>query len=128
MLEPGLRGTARETVTDEVTAERVGSGDVPVLATPVVLALVEEAAVAAVSGELEPGQTTVGARVELDHLAPTPMGAEVVATAHLEDIEGRKLRFSFEVVDPGGTVAGGIHIRVVVDRDRFLEQAADRAR
>jgi fluoroacetyl-CoA thioesterase len=122
-LEPGLVATVRQVVGEEDTAEAVGSGDVPVLATPVVLTLVERAAVAAVAPHLDPATSTVGARVGLDHLAPTPVGGRVSATARLDSVEGRKLRFSFEVSDARGVVARGIHIRVVVQRDAFLEQA-----
>jgi fluoroacetyl-CoA thioesterase len=112
----------RQVVSEDDTAEAIGSGDVPVLATPVVLTLVERAAVAAVALHLEPATTTVGARVGLDHLSPTPVGARVSATARLETVEGRRLRFSFEVSDAQGVVARGIHIRVVVGRDAFLGQ------
>lgn len=126
MIEPGLEASARETVTEEMTAERIGSGDLPVLATPALLALVEQAAVAAVAAELEPGTTTVGARVELDHLAPTPVGAEIEAVARLEEVAGRKLRFFFQVTDPTGPVATGTHLRVVVEREGFLERAEGR--
>lgn len=128
MLSPGLRATLEETVTEERTAERIGSGDVPVYATPILLALVERAAVAAVSGALEAGSTTVGARIELDHLAPTPVGRTLAATVTLEAVEGRRLLFSFEVTDDAGPVARGRHLRVVVDRDRFLESARARPR
>lgn len=126
MLEPGLEATVEETVTEGMTAERLGSGDVPVLGTPAVLALVEAAAVAAVADSLEPGQTTVGAAVDLEHLAPTAVGAKVTATAGLVQIEGRRLRFSFEVTDPAGPVSRGTHTRVVVDRDRFVSDAGRR--
>jgi predicted thioesterase len=122
-LEPGLAATVRHMVGEEDTAEAIGSGDVPVLATPVVLTLVERAAVAAVVPHLDPGTTTVGARVGIDHLAPTAVGARVSATARLEAVEGRRLRFSFEVSDVRGVVARGIHYRVVVQRQAFLEQA-----
>jgi predicted thioesterase len=84
---------------------------------------VERAAVAAVAPHLDPGTTTVGARVGLDHLAPTLVGVRVSATARLESVEGRRLKFSFEVSDGRGVVARGIHFRVVVQRDAFLEQA-----
>jgi fluoroacetyl-CoA thioesterase len=127
MLEPGLQATVEETVTEEMTATRLGSGDLPVLGTPAVLALVEAAAVAAVADALEPGSTTVGASVELHHLAPTPVGGTVTATVALAEIDGRRLRFRFEVTDAAGPVARGTHGRVVVDRDRFLKSAGDRA-
>jgi predicted thioesterase len=106
-----------------MTAEEMGSGDVSVLATPAVVALVERVAVAAVAGALEPGSTTVGARIELDHLAPTPVGALVSATVRLESVDGRKLQFGFEVSDPGGVVARGRHLRVLVGREAFLDAA-----
>ncbi|HEV8571917.1 MAG TPA: hotdog domain-containing protein [Actinomycetota bacterium] len=126
-LEPGLAATVRQVVGEDDTAEAIGSGDVPVLATPVILTLVERAAVAAVAPHLEPATTTVGARVGLDHLSPTPVGARVSATARLDSVEGRRLRFSFEVSDGRGVVARGIHIRVVVGRDAFLAQAGQGA-
>jgi predicted thioesterase len=127
VLETGLEATVEETVTDEMTSERLGSGDVPVLGTPAVLALVEAAAVAAVSNALEGSQTTVGASVELEHLAPTAVGASVTATAGLVEVDGRRLRFSFEVTDPAGPIARGTHVRVLVERERFLAGARDRS-
>jgi predicted thioesterase len=126
MIQPGLEETVQETVTPEMTASGLGSGDVTVLGTPAVLALVERVAVAAVAGSLEPGSTTVGARVELDHLAPTPVGALVSASARLDTVEGRRLTFSFEVSDPGGPVARGTHLRVLVGREAFEESARTR--
>jgi fluoroacetyl-CoA thioesterase len=127
MIEPGLQGTVQETVTEGMTAEHLGSGDVPVLGTPAVLAMVEAAAVAAVADHLEPGKTTVGASVELDHVAPTAVGIEVAATASLREVDGRRLRFEFEVTDLAGPIARGTHQRVLVDRERFLASAADRS-
>ena len=126
MIQPGLEETVQETVTPEMTASELGSGDVDVLGTPAVLALVERVAVAAVAGSLEPGSTTVGARVDLDHLAPTPVGAMISVTARLDAVEGRRLEFSFEVSDPGGPVARGTHLRVLVGREAFLESARSR--
>ena len=127
MLEPGLEETVQETITPEMSAASLGSGDVQVLGTPSLLALVERVAVAAVVGSLDPGRTTVGASVELHHLAPTPVGALVTVTVRLEGVEGRKLRFSFEASDPGGIVARGTHLRVVVERDGFIAEAARRS-
>ena len=126
MLEPGTSATVAETVAEEQTAERVGSGDVEVYATPMLLALVERAAVAAVKTALDPGISSVGAHVEIDHLAPTPPGARVEATAVLEEVQDRRLRFSFEVRDPGGVVARGAHLRVLVAREPFLARARSR--
>lgn len=126
MLVPGRQATVEETVTEGMTAERLGSGDVPVLGTPAILALVEAAAVATVADELEPGTTTVGASASVDHLAPTPVGGTVTATAALAEVDGRRLTFRFEVTDAAGPVARGTHVRVVVDRERFLDTARDR--
>jgi predicted thioesterase len=127
VLEPGRKASVEETVTQEMTAERLGSGDVAVLGTPAVLALVEAAALATIGSAVAPGQTTVGIAAELEHLAPTAVGASVVATATLIGVDGRHLRFSFEATDPGGLVARGTHTRVIVDRERFLASARERA-
>lgn len=127
VLEPGLEATVEESVTEAMTAERLGSGDVPLLGTPAVLALVEAAAVAAISDALRPGETTVGSSVELQHVAPTSVGSTVTATAGLVEVDGRRLRFTFEVTDQAGPIARGTHARVVVDRDRFLGDARSRA-
>lgn len=126
MLEPGLNETAQETVTEEMTARSLGSGDVDVLATPALVALVERVAVAAVVGSLDAGRTTVGARVEIDHVAPTPVGALVTVTARLEAVDGRKLHFTFEASDAGGVVARGSHLRVLVEREAFIVEARSR--
>jgi fluoroacetyl-CoA thioesterase len=127
MLEPGLQATVEETVTEEMTAERLGSGDVPVLGTPALMAMIEAAAVAAVADHLDDGDTTVGSAVELDHIAPTAVGVRVEATAALREVDGRRLRFAFEVTDPAGPVARGSHDRVIVDRRRFLASARSRS-
>jgi fluoroacetyl-CoA thioesterase len=119
-LEPGLRAAFRYTVTGADTAVAVGSGRVPVLATPRVLALAERATVAAVEGALEAGATTVGARVELDHLAPSPVGAELEVEAVLERVAGRRLEFAVRLRDGGRPVASGRITRVVVDTASFL--------
>jgi predicted thioesterase len=120
MLEPGLEATIEETVNDAMTAEALGSGDVPVLGTPAVLALAEKAAIAAIADGLEDGQTSVGSWVDLSHLAPTAVGVTVTATARLAVIDDRKLTFRFTVSEGETQVARGTHRRVLVDRARFL--------
>jgi fluoroacetyl-CoA thioesterase len=122
-LNPGLSATAELTVTDADTAISHGSGDVPVLATPRVVALCEEVSVGALRGQLDPGTTTVGMRVQLDHLAPTKVGSKVVAEATLDRVEGRRLTFTVSVNDHCGLVAAGKVTRVVVERERFLDKA-----
>lgn len=122
-LSAGLTATVELTVSTADTAIALGSGDVPVLATPRVLALLEEATVAAVGGGLDPTQTSVGTRVELEHLAATLVGATVAATATLAAVDGRQLRFDVELRDGTVVAARGRVERVVVDRDRFLARA-----
>jgi len=123
-LRPGLTATTTMTVSDADTAVAFRSGDVPVLATPRVVSLAEEASVQAVAGALGEGQTTVGYRVQLDHLAPTAVGGRVDAEATLETVESRRLTFRVSVNDGRGLVAAGRITRVVVERSRFLEKAA----
>lgn len=123
-LEPGLAGTITFTVGAEDTAESLGSGDVPVLATPRVVLLAEQATVAAVAGHVPDGMTTVGYRVQLDHLAPVPVGDTITTDATLETVEGRRLTFRVSVKHDAGLVAAGRVTRVVVERTRFLEKAA----
>ena len=119
---PGLRGEARHVVTDADTAVAVGSGDVPVLATPRLLALAEAATVDAVRGALADGRTSVGTRVVLEHLLPSPIGTRLRVRASLVHVDGRLMRFEIVAEHPedGRVVAHGEITRVVVDRDRFL--------
>jgi fluoroacetyl-CoA thioesterase len=123
-LAPGLKAAFRYTVTEADTAAALGSGEVPVLGTPWVLALAERATVAAVAGALEAGATTVGTRVELDHLAPSPVGAELEVQAVLERVAGRRLEFAVHLHDGDRPVVRGHVTRVVVDTDGFLHDAA----
>lgn len=123
-LRPGLRASASLVVTKADTALALGSGDVELLATPRVIGLAEEATVQAVESELAEGTTTVGYRVQLDHLAPTAIGGKVQADATLESVESRRLTFRVSVSDSRGLVAAGRITRVVVERARFLEKAA----
>ena len=120
----GLTAKIDLTVADADTAATMRSGDVPVLSTPRIVALCEEAAVAAVADRLEPGETTVSMRVQLDHLAPSAVGSLVTASAKLEKIEGRRLKFSVSVNDARGLVAAGKVTRVVVERDRFMDRCS----
>jgi fluoroacetyl-CoA thioesterase len=122
-LEPGLQAAFRYTVTEADTAAAIGSGEVPVLASPRVLALAEQATVAAVAGALETGVTSVGTRIELDHLAPSPVGAELEVEAVLEGVTGRRLRFAVRLRDGDRPVASGHVTRVVVDTAAFLHDA-----
>jgi fluoroacetyl-CoA thioesterase len=126
-LTLGMAASVTRSVEESDTAIAHRSGDVPVLATPRVVALAEEATVEAVAGALQSGQTTVGYGVQLTHLAPSPIGAKVTADVVLESVEGRRLVFRVSVADGRGLVAAGYVTRVVVDRDRFLDRARDGA-
>ena len=121
-LAAGLKGEARLVVGSEDTARSLRSGAVEVLGTPRLVALLEEATVDAVDGCLDAGSTTVGMRVQVDHLQPTPVGAEVLAEAYLDKIEGRRITFTVTASDSGGLVAAGKVTRVVVDVDRFMSK------
>jgi fluoroacetyl-CoA thioesterase len=123
-LSPGLSATVTLVVSPGDTAPAYRSGDVPVLATPRLVALCEEAAVAAVVPALGSTVTTVGARVVLDHLAPSAVGARVQATATLEAVSGRRLSFAVTVSQGDRAVARGAVIRVVVDREGFAAGAS----
>ncbi|MCS7282348.1 MAG: thioesterase family protein [Anaerolineae bacterium] len=125
-LEPPLYGEAERTVTEEWTAVRMGSGTVPVLATPALVAVMEEAAVRALEGHLPPGQTSVGVRIDVRHLAATPLGMRVRACATLVSVEGRRLTFRIEAWDDREKVGEADHERVLVDVERFLARVREK--
>lgn len=118
-LAPGLTGQASVTVTADLTAAALGSGNVSVFSTPALVALMEGAAVAALEGHLADGQTSVGTRLDVRHLAATPVGMTVRAVATLTEVDGRRLVFVVEAHDDAEQVGAGTHERFVVDRARF---------
>lgn len=122
-LSPGLHASVKLVVSDADTAIAHHSGEVPVLATPRLIALCEEAAHSAVAGDIPAGQTTVGMRVQVDHLHPTNIGSAVAAEATLDKVEGRRLTFTVTVNDHGGLVAAGKVTRVIVNTEQFLDKA-----
>ena len=123
-LEPGLVSTAAYTVGNEDTAIAVGSGDLPVLATPRLIAWAEERSVDAVGARLDQGATSVGTRIHLEHVRPTPVGETVTITARLAHVDGRLLQFEVIALNADDTVTAHGHVtRVVVDRQRFLSRA-----
>lgn len=121
-MQTGISYTSTEEVTPQMTAIAMGSGDMEVLATPCMAALMENAAMLAVRPALEEGQTTVGSMIHTTHLHPTPVGATIHATATLTAIEGRKLTFAITAEDPNGVIGEGTHVRYIVDRQRFLNK------
>lgn len=105
-----------------MTAQALGSGDMEVLATPAMVALMENAAMLAVAPALPEGSTTVGSMIETSHLRPTGPGKAVRATATLVEVDGRRLTFDVRAEDEAGTIGQGRHVRYVVDRARFLSK------
>ncbi|WP_034541751.1 thioesterase family protein [Phocaeicola paurosaccharolyticus] len=121
-MEIGLTYTNELKVTEELTAAHVGSGDLPVLATPIMIALMENAAMYAVIDELDDESTTVGASVEATHLRPTPLDDIVKATATLEAVEGRKLTFKIVARDSKGIIGECTHVRYIVNIEKFMSK------
>lgn len=120
MIEKGLKHTSELTVTEALTAQRMGSGDLPVLATPAMLALMENAAMKAVANELQDGQTTVGGQIASSHLKPSAVGDVVKATAILEQVDGKKLSFRIQAFSGDTLLGEGTHLRFIVDRKKFM--------
>jgi predicted thioesterase len=131
-LTIGLRATVTAEVGEGDTAIALGSGDLPVLGTPRLLALAEAACVAAVAPQLAPGQTTVGSAVSLEHHQPSGLGTPIEVQAELVEIEGRKLFFGFIAYGPGdgddAVIGAGTVQRVIVDGERFLAKLSHSGR
>lgn len=120
MVEKGLKSESRTVVSADNVAATMGSGDMQVFATPAMVALMENAAMNAVAGVLEPGVSTVGVEMSVSHVKASPVGAEVTASAVLTEVDGRKLTFEVRAWDDKGTIGEGRHVRFIVDRERFL--------
>ena len=119
-LKKGLSSQSLVTVSAGNTAAAMGSGDLDVFATPAMVALMENAAMKAVADALPEGSTTVGAEMNVTHIKPSGLGAEIVATAVLTGVEGRKLTFNVGARDAEGLIGEGIHVRYIVDREKFM--------
>lgn len=118
----GLTHTRQLTVTEGITAIAIGSGDMPVLATPAMMALMENAAMLAVADHLPEGSTTVGGHIATSHLKPSKLGDTVTATATVTRVEGKKIEFKVEA-HCGDTLLGeGTHLRFIVDREKFMSR------
>ncbi len=122
-LRAGVAGEATGVVTENNTAIAMHSGDVPVFSTPAMIALMEEAAVAALAPHLDAGQTSVGVQVNVRHLAATPVGAAVRAVARVMLVEGRRVTLRVLAYDAKQSIGEGQHERMLVDRARFLERS-----
>jgi predicted thioesterase len=121
-ITPGLTGTAELVVTPEHTAPFVGSGRIAVLATPVMINLIEAAALKAVEHLLPAGHQSLGIHLDVSHIAATPVGMRVTATAEVTRVEGRTITFAVEARDEREVIGGGTHQRVVVSVARFDER------
>ena len=122
-IEIGLQGHSETLVEQEDTAKSVGSGDLLVYATPCMAALMEGAACKSIAPYLAEGETSVGTRMDVQHLAATPVGMEVRAESRLTAVDGRRLTFEITAFDEAGEIGKATHERVVVKTERFLEKA-----
>ncbi|OGC02694.1 MAG: thioesterase [candidate division NC10 bacterium RIFCSPLOWO2_12_FULL_66_18] len=125
-LEPGVVGEVQHRVTPETFASKWGNPGIEVLATPVVVGWLEDAAIRAVQPYLEPGQGSVGTLVSMKHLAATPAGMTVRATATVTEVDGRRIRFSVEAHDEKEKIAEGEHERFIVNMAKFLDRVAQK--
>ena len=122
MLEKGIKGHQELVVTQELTAKNMGSGVMDVFATPAMLALMEKTAFMSVAPELNEGCGTVGIKVNIEHLASSPVGMKITCDSELMEIEGRKLIFSVEAYDEKGIIGKGTHERFIVESEKFQEK------
>ena len=125
-LKPGLKGTAELVVAEEHTAPRVGSGRVHVLATPVMINVIEAAALAAIERLLPQGYQSLGTRLDIRHFAATPVGMRVRAGVEVEKVEGRTVSFRVSVSDEKEPIGDGTHERMVVNVQRFDVRVQDK--
>jgi predicted thioesterase len=117
-----IKATVNDIVTDNNTALSVGSGSLAVYATPAMLALIEKAACEALNGILDEAETTVGTLLNVKHIAATPVGMKVSATAELIERDGRRLVFKVEANDECGKIGEGIHERFIVNSEKFISK------
>lgn len=122
-METGIKYTIEKTVTTEMTARIMGSGTLDVLATPSMIAIIEETAWKSVASELEQGMASVGTNLKIDHLAPTPVGMKVRCETELKEVDGRKLVFEVNVYDEKGLVGKGTHERFIINEEKFQTKA-----
>ncbi len=127
-MEIGLKGQQTLSVTEEKTAEAMGSGGIRVFATPVMIALMEKTAYESVQPLLEPGFSTVGTKLEVDHVSATPVGATITCNSELIEIDRKRLVFKVEAFDDAGLIGQGIHERFIIEVDKFMSKAESKMR
>ena len=118
-----IRNKIERVVDTDITAEKMGSGELTVFATPAMVALIEETCWRSVAQKFGAEMSTVGTRLEISHLAPTPVGMKVWCESELIEEDGRKLKFAVKIYDEAGLVGEGVHERFVVDREKFMSKA-----
>ena len=126
-LTPGLHGTSQMIVGTNDTAPRVGSGKIAVMATPVMINLIEEAALAAIEDLLPDGMQSLGTHLDVSHIAATPTGMRATATATVTAVEGRTVHFDVEASDERDVIGRGTHTRVVVTAEKFVARVDAKA-
>ncbi len=119
----GLKGRAETVVTQSNTAAAVGSGLLPVFGTPMMIGLMENAAVDALSGHLAEGEGSVGTHLDISHDAATPIGMKVWAEAELTAVDGRALTFAVTAFDEAGPIGKGVHNRFIIQSEKFMAKA-----
>ena len=122
MLGIGLKHTSEQTVSEALTAMQMGSGDLPVFATPAMMALMENAAMMAVANEVPEGCTTVGGHIESSHLRPSKVGEKVSAVAEVTKVDGKKIEFKVAAYSGETLLGEGTHLRFVVDKEKFISK------
>lgn len=127
-LQVGMTGESQATVTNELTAKKMGSGSLLVYSTPAMIALMEAAAVNAVEPYLEAGQTTVGIQIEVRHISASPVGENVRAEAQIIGIEGKRILFAVRAWDEQEMIGEGSHTRYLIDEDKFMERVQSNSR
>ncbi|MGI6008525.1 MAG: thioesterase family protein [Methanomethylophilus sp.] len=123
MIEVGMKAERKLKVGEGDTAVAWGSGTLPVLATPKMILLIEQTAMDALEGALEPGDTTVGTKVDIDHVSSSPVGSEVVCRVEVVEVDRARIRFKVSVTDKFGDVGTGFHERFRVHSDKFMAKA-----
>lgn len=122
MIEVGMKNKIELLVTEKDTAKAHGSGELDVLATPRMVALMEECAYKCISGELEVGSSSVGTQMNVKHIAATPVGMKAYAEAEVISVDGRKIEFKVEAYDESGKIGEGTHERFIVFAQKFVEK------
>ena len=125
-LAAGICSRQERIVTDTITAKEIGSGELPVLATPYLIALAEETAWRSVAEYLEEGQGTVGTRIEFSHVSATPVSMKIWCESTLTEIDRRRLVCSIKVFDECGLIGEGTHERFIIDNARFMEKTMNK--